>query len=505
MSVKEEDYLKKIFYFFRPLWGDQPKWKGFRDYLKSPLLGNGPKKVKLLDELGSVMKYPRGEAIKMLFKALSLGNDTNDRTVRNLLSKRLNALLELYYGYEAFLRYKDDDIMQWRYLMQEANHGKWDDYFLWLYKKKAGKALDSLPRNENYYLHKMDLSDQFDAFMSRQEKDHTSLEDRYREELSALNEYFALYQLKLACNISNQRLLLASKDGEDLPLIHELVTFLEANAVDLDPLIRMYLLIYQGLTQIAEDHHFPVLKELLFRSGMNYGREEARTLCAHATNYCSHRYNRYKSLGNEEKTRSFQNELIELYNFQLEAGIIFLESGGIKHLDHGDFKNIVVQFSSMGEFEWVEAFIERYGQVILKDIREVAGNFALGILNFFKGDYREAELYIRKTRQDLTESQERYYALSLKFYYLRILYERRKLETCERETWNIAKAVGRSKYLPKPRKESYQQFCTYLRKLCQCQTLPGIEGRKALEKLRKKIENGPPCILIDWLLEKIGE
>lgn len=504
MKHKENDRLKKILYFMRPLSKNKAKWNGFREFLLSPLHANSPRKAEILDCLAKVVSDSGSAAEKKLFQLLFPEMTYEDAAARRNMRTKLSPLLEQYFEYVALLRYQEDAPTRWRYVLREANSERWDDYFPWLYERKALQSLAAFPHTDSFFIHQMDLSYQRDRFQSRQKRDAVGLKDKYQEEMHALNSLYAINLLKLACNIRNQSQLSgeAAEDSISIPLLQALLDVVKDDFYAQELSVRMYYLIYLGLVNPEEEAHFSQLLSMLYAHGLGFGREEARMLFQHANNYCTRRYNHYKASGILEKTIEFQQKLVALYRFQLKEDIIFESAKGGQFIDHGDFKNVVVHFCKMGEFEFVEEFIAVYSGRIIKDLQSVARAFNLGILCFFKSEFESAEKLLYKVRSELKDSNDRYYALSVKGYYLRTLFELGKIEDCEREAVNVSKGIRINRRLPRLDRQKYLQFCLYLQALCRAESEAAEKRVKQLEGLNEKIVNGPPTVSVDWLLEK---
>ena len=445
-------------------------------------------------------------ADEKLFHLIFPGTSYENAAARKNMRAKLSPFLELYFEYEALLRFQQDTPTKWRYVLQSANEDRWDAYFPWLYGKKAMKSLEQGPRDDAFFIHQMDLSYQRDVYLSRQKEDVLRFKDKYQEELHALNSLYAINLLKLACNIRNQSQLSGDPAERSLPmpLLQAMLEVVERNFDRQELSVQMYFLIYLGLEKPEEEEHFFRLLPMLYSHALSLGRQEARMLFQHANNYCIRRYNHYKASGVAEKTMAFQRDLVALYRFQLKEDIMFEAAKGNQYIDHGDFKNVVVHFCKLGEFEFVEEFVEFYSGRVIKDLQLVARAFTLGILRFFKGEFEQAEKLFYQVRSELKDSNDRYYSLSVKGYYLRTLFELGKVEDCEREAVNVSKGIRSNRRLPREDRQKYLQFCLFLKGLCRASGETARKREKQLGALKEKIETGPPTVSADWLLGKVA-
>lgn len=504
MEKKRKARLKKLFYFLSPLAADPAKWKAFRDYLGGPLLGNSARDVGILDAVSKVLHLDGAKAERLLILAILPGKDPNLSTSLSHLRKRLNSLLEHYYKFEAFLQYRQDEMKQWSYLLVAADRYNWDDYFPWIHRKKVEGFLEQQSKDGGYFLYKMLIADLKDQHAMRKEKDLGDWGDRYQEEIKALEQFHAIQLLKLSCNILTQNL--SGGSNISLPaLLPAVLNEIETHPESQAQLTCLYYHILKGLSEPKSHQHYPELKALLIEFGGEFGKEEARVLFQNALNYCSLRYNIFRSRGDQEKVKFFQQELLYLYDHCLKQGILFQGAGDERWIDHGDFKNIVALFCILREFKWVETFIEQYSSKVVKRIREVAKIFALGILNFHQGRYHEAESYFVETRQELKDSHDRYYSLSLKTYYLRVLFEREKYVDCSQIASNYIKSIRSNRHSPPQENKIHLQFCHWIKEMSDI--LTGVPGKRKreLEQLIQEVDKGGNVVAKDWILNKIRE
>ncbi|MCB9234772.1 MAG: hypothetical protein H6581_24175 [Bacteroidia bacterium] len=497
----ESSRLKKILYFFEPLARNPEKWLQFKEYLISPLHANSPKAGEILDCMGQILRKIPANPEAALAELVFPGKSYADPATRSHLRRRLSPILEHYFEFEAFLSYRQNEALVWRLALHQANELKWDPYFPWLYQKKGLKSLENLPRTENWYLYKMDLSEQWDIFSSRQEKNYAHSPDRYQGEWQALDAFHTLSLLKLACNmyIHAQE---ANIPFQPPPLLRPLLKFIRKNPDQTEPLIRIYSLIFKCLKNASSTRPYLKLEELILAQATHFGKNEALNLCSHATNLCTIRYNLHRAANHAEESDLFGNKLMRLLEFQLDNRILLEVSDGVEYLDHRQFKNIVDMFSRLGDFGRAGKFVEKYSALLLKEMREIARDFALGILKFRQTDFAAAEDYFFRALQPLKDSHDPNFALSVKGYYVRALFERQKWEDCEREAYNFGRSARKNQTLPAQTRQKFVRFTLFSQELCRIEAGPPALRPAALADLKSRIETGPPVISRDWLLHK---
>lgn len=493
--------LKKLLYFLGPLSADRTGWNGFRAFLESPLHVHSRKKAELLKQIGQVIHQP-GENMEQKLCELAFPDKVSTSTAtRHHLRRRLSSLLMHYFEYKALQQYQQDPPARWSYILQAANQHQWDHYFPWLHGK-ARQVLVLDGEGETRYMHEIGISDHHSAHLSRTRGTKAYPAARHTQELHEVETLFAIQTLKVHCNSLSEALLQGEEAITISPLTQALLQQIGDHLDHFPALAQLYHLVFLGLTEPDRASHYHALKAALFRHASALSQGEIQILIQHTTNSCIRHYNLCKSTGNQADTNRFQQELIELYDFQLEQGTLFREEDGKPAMNRGDFKNLVVYFCKMGALGWVEHFINTHHEKIPGNLKVGARIFMQAILEYYREEYQKAESLILDALGELKRSTDRAYFLSARGYYLRILYVRRKTEDCLREAMNLAKSIRLDPELSLVEQKKHLQFYLYVQALCKLRGMPPSEKKQALARLEQKIARGTPSLSRNWLQEQ---
>lgn len=504
MPRNARDQFKKIRYLLAQINKNPKSGESFAHFLASPLHRNSPRSAEIFKILCAALQLPTDKTEAYLLAHL-IPHYGDLAKARRRLQRLLNPILEAYYDFVALKHFQKSPSLKWRFVIQAINLPEQDQYFPWIYKKKALKSIEEAPRTANHFLEKMLLADQLDVFQSRQKISFTPPRQRYHSELQALDHYYAAQLLKIACDALNQEQLTHDYIPISPPLLSPLLAHLKETLKHHPPLIQIYYRIFICLQTPTDVTNYRALKSLILKRYQSISQPELYKIAKHLTNYCARQTNLSKDKQAESQSVIFQDELLELYIFFLEKGILYQERNGVQYIEHGNFKNILNLFLKMGKTAQVAKFIEEYNSKILAEFRKPVHKFFLAMLHFALKDFSLALSDVNQAFKDLSKIPDRHLVLSIRSYRLRILYELGKYEICEMSAKSLARSIRYNKHLPNSNTQKTLQFCLYLAQLCKTTDLPQDMATKALGKLSAQIQNGPATISMPWLFEKIAE
>jgi hypothetical protein len=255
------------------------------------------------------------------------------------------------------------------------------------------------------------------------------------------------------------------------------------NYTDIVP-INFYYQIYLTTKYPEDQSHYFKLKSLV-RSHINQLPElEAKEIMDSAYNYCIWNINR----GNHDYTR----EIFELYKESVRNELIYVN--GI--LDPWNFRNIIVAGLRLGEYDWVQDFIQVYKDRIDERYRDNAVNFNLATLHFYRKDY----LQVIELLQTV-EYEDPAYNLNSKTILIATYYELEEFDSLTSLLSSFESYLRRNKDIPEGRKQHYLHLIKFTRALIRIAPLDS----DSLSKLRKRVDSTSGVVSKAWLLEKIDE
>lgn len=348
----------------------------FSDFVNSPSFNKNENIIKLFEILYKF--YPGFETSdlkeEVLFEKIFKKQKFEYFKIKNLISD----LFALGKEFLAFNVYRRDNHIKERFLLSELRKRNLDTSFKQAYKFSA-KTLENIKaKDENYYLHKMDL--QFEIMSYYSPKKPNANFHYMQERLDLFVNYSAVTLLKMydiMLHENNQ-----NNFSYDMKMFDSLMEYLEKNKISDNPTLEVYYHILL-LEKTKDEKYFYALKELRKKYQDILTPFDNYMLYLHMDSYCT-------TLFNEHCRTDLLNEQFMLVKENLMYNIP--EHGKILY---PDFLNEVKKAIRVNEFEWAEDYIERF-QHILTEEKENTLNFCYGFLSYKKGELDKALDYFSK-------------------------------------------------------------------------------------------------------------
>lgn len=250
------------------------------------------------------------------------------------------------------------------------------------------------------------------------------------------------------------------------------------------PLVSIYHDVILCLMHPDDEDYYKALMKNLESTEKHLTREDLRECYHIAQNYCAFKIN-------QGKTEYYQ-EMFGIFTTTIKLGILLEE----EQLAEGVFKNIITVGLRIGEFKWVEDFIDEYADFLPASIRDNARAFNL------------ANLYSHQKKHDKVinllqnvEYSDIVYALSAKLILVRTYFEMNEITPLESLIDSFRIFLRRNKLVSKTAKTEFNNFLSFVKKLIAIP--PGNKNNVTI--LREKVEKCNSVISKKWLLEKIAE
>ncbi|PHI19883.1 hypothetical protein CEQ90_10855 [Lewinellaceae bacterium SD302] len=271
----------------------------------------------------------------------------------------------------------------------------------------------------------------------------------------------------------------------EFAFIESLVDNIRENPVYLKyPTISMHYYTYLIGKEPENESHYRAFKSLLLNQSSDLKESDLQTHYYTALNYSTIKINS----GNTD----YLKEYIEVYKDGLVKEALF-ENG---HITAQQFKNIISIALRNGDFEWVKSYIDNYQDRIPEQHRENAVNLNLAFYHFYKKDYDKAMDYLRGV-----EYENITYNLNAKSMLLAIYYETDEFDALDSLFDAILAYLSRHKEIPANYKKLFRNLVSVTRKMTRI--IPG--DKKAIEKLRKEVEETKAIASLNWVREKLDE
>ncbi len=455
--------------------------KRFRKYLESPYFNTHDKIFQLFE----------------LFEANILSNETiplvKEKVWKDLypekpydyafLRKLLHNLYELGENFLAQQIFDESPAHRSNYLLQMLHRKQMTEFF----NSAITSGINQLKKEPNRpgtYYYDLYSIEKYHYILENLESARMQKESIQKLNLvdidMNLNYFYFAEKLKYYCLLLSWSKM--THVEKNVSLIPEIITEIKNQDYLNIPAIAIYYQIYLTYLEPDTEQHFDKLKELIKKYIHLFPPEDSRDVINAAINYTIQKHNGGKL--------SFLYENLLLYKEGLEKGIIF--SNG--ELSHWAYKNIVTIALRLNEFNWVEEFIETYGNRINKEYRDNAINYNKALLHFYRKEYDKAIPLLQKVQFD-----EVNYGLGAKSLLLATFYELDEIDALNSFYESFKLFVQRNKNITEERKKSYLQLIKFTKKLTDLSI-----DREQVQKLKNEIQSSQ-AMSKKWLLEKVEE
>lgn len=348
--------------------------KLFRTFLQSPIFNRREKVVVLYDFVLSHLDKKPGKELdeEAAFKKIYPG----ESFVVNKIRKLKAALLELVLEFLAFRNWKEKDNTEVN-LIRALNEMGEDTFFLSYYQKSL-KNLEKEKHSLRSLGNRFSLEIERSGFESKKGRggntEFVELMDRLESMELARIMKFTFISLMREKIIGEQSCPQVFRDLVD-------------QISPLHPLPRMYHLLCTTLSPSSSWEDLQSLKELLHEYGDQIATEEVRDIYLGAINNF-----------NRQETRPKSEVFPELWALNWDMYELLVKSRGFP-LSNGQYKNMVMIGCRLGRFEQVEEFINEAKDHLAgsRGEAEEVQEFNLGVLDFYREDFEEAERAFNRT------------------------------------------------------------------------------------------------------------
>ena len=459
----------------------------FGHYACSPFFNRHEKVVALYDWINGFA--PDFEAEEMsreaAWAAMYPGEPCNNTRLDNFISD----LLQLLYGFLAYLQYEQQPVLERRLLIGELLERDAEKHA----QRNARRARQLLDRQAGrsfeYFLQESLLEQQLDQYeLNRRQRRFTK---HLQQENDALDRYYWCNKLRIACDMASRSAVINA--GYECHFLEEVRRIYKNNAaLQEQPALKLYCQALLMLEQPEEEAHFFGLKSLLPELSEVVTADELRTLYHYALNYCIRQINSGKG--------NYYGEVFQLYELMLERELLLVHG----QLSEWSFKNIVTTAIRTGAFDWTERFINNYQLFLPEEGRSNAVAYNRAALHYARAEYKHALLQL----QDV-EFTDTSYHLGAKIIQLKSYYELDEPEPFFALVEAFKKYLLRNREISDYRKTANASFLQLAKKIYELRIeAPGLR-RESLEQrigaLRREVDSGKAVANKNWLVEAISK
>lgn len=433
----------------------------FRAFVKSPYFNQHQPTIKLLDYiLKHINKKPSHLERQTVFRKLFPKESYSDQLVFNLMS----SLKKLYHRFLAQEQMAEHPFLEDIHLLQSTYQNNQFD-LLKNRAKQIKKKIDQYPFSDTaLYQQQYEYYQTLGYYHSTHE--NRAKVSMLQEMLNALDKHYMLEKLRNCCHLTANMIMLNT--SFDFGLLDDVIQYYESNRAHYEEEypIKLYYTILQSLREENNPEHYHQLKQMMIGKDITrLNPEDQSELFRFAINFCIRHINRGESV--------YQKELFELYQRQLEMGLILRN----KMISEWNYKNINALGCALGEFEWTESFLDEYKEKLPQAQRENAYNYNMGHLEFSKKQYSAALDHLLEVRFSDVNYHLSYNNLLLATYYA--MGDTEALMGLI-ETYRIY--VIRNQKMTTDTKRQYTNFLRFAKKLTTIKQQPRSYGKPSKQE-----------------------
>ena len=452
--------------------------KSLDDYIRSPFFNKNEKVIEAWEYISGFAPGFEDQKLGMefCFKHLFPQEDYQSQKLRYVMTD-LTRLIE---GFLISKNLEEKPYEREFVLLDALEQRNLDKDFQETHRKLKKKILSTDPQNSDDFVDVFRIVEKGYLYgVKTQNRNDQSTVDQV---VNTLDQCYLAKKLRYSCEVINRANVL--NQSYELFLTKEISNVFPLFSQLHHQLIQLYFITLQTLTDGENQNHFFQLKGLLEEHSDQLSLNELRNLYAFALNYCIKKLN----TGNAE----FGQQIFELYQTLVEKRIIF-EDGKLP-VPH--FKNTVAIGTRMKEYDWVEAFIEKYHHFLPEEEAKNAYTYNMAYLQFARGNYSQVKRLL-----SAVEFTDVFYQTDAKTTLIKTYYELEEFEP-------LIYLLGSFKvYLKRNKQISDYQRKLYLNLVRITQALVKYQlGEKiTVAQIKEKMDKLPNMAAKQWVAQKVGK
>src|SRR4030095_12581739 len=340
-------------------------YQKFGQFVNSDYFNTSIMLRKLYEVILNYSKKSEEITREYLFKKLYPGKKYREGTIVNLLS----GLYKLFENYVVQESFESESFAQQSYLLKGLSSRKLDKFAFKTYCD-AVKEMEAVSIRDADYFHSLhELEYQYMTFLSSNDRGYNTLDkEKIQNYYYKLVEYIIVRLLTVYAFMLNQKTYVR-EENFDMSFIELVFNYLNEKSFNHIPAISIYFTLVKLIIEDDEKHCYR-LKELLSSHPAILGSNERRNLYVNMLNFFTFK-------ARVSGISKFNKESFELFKHIVENKIYITEEN--TKLDHILYLGTVETGLNVGEFEWVENFINRGREELLEDHRENTFNLCYAI------------------------------------------------------------------------------------------------------------------------------
>ncbi len=452
--------------------------KEFDSFLETRRINRKAATVNLYNQYQKY--YPqfdaKGFTKENIYRKIFPGKKYSDEIFRNLNSALLQSLEE----YLSYLNYSADAHSVKVHLLRELLRRNMYSTFDKNFSESTGMLESHKARDQDYFGKESELyllRDLCNSFRNKFQKQDIQCAER------SLIISFVLKILEIQNYILYECRLLGLERDLYLPeeFVESVMKCLPENIRDM-PQVQMHYNAFM-LEKTGEEKYFSKLKSLVSEFGSLLEEEK--------------RYNKYIDMIEYlKRSRTLSDETTLKEVFELRREIIEKGLHTENYMNNMFYLNMTKSGLRLGQFEWVEKFIEEFRHMISDDYRDSTFKLAKALICFEKMQFRESLSELM-----LVKYEDSYYNLQVRNLTSRIYYELNETDLLNDYLNSYRIYISKNRTINKKEADGHVVFIRILGKLLR------IRESGKMYKLDELMPETEKLSLINkpWLIEKMHE
>lgn len=412
-----------------------------------------------------------------LFKKIFPGESYEESKLRYIFSD----LAKLTEEFIVLKELGTDPVRKKLLLMDYYLRNDLEKYFNQIFEDSVKTQLKAPIKDAGWFFNQYLLEEK--AYIYSQYQKSRSLDNNLQTLVNYLDLFYVTNKLKHSGEMLTREMLL--KVSYNKPLLDAIMAHIDSGKFEGYTAVEVYHCIIKMHTTPDDEQYYKKLLALLEIHSSEFTREELVDLYVFAQNYCTNRIN-----GGQTE---YLSEVFFLYKKMIELDAIY-ENGYVRP---NVFKNIVTVGIRLGEYEWIEQFIEEYKEKLDPKSRENAINYNMAWLEYARKDYKKALRFLATA-----DMMDVFYQLGAKCLLLKIYYETQEVDAFYALTESFYVYLRRNTLIADFQKDVHLSFIKFIKQLMKVRL---ERDRKGAEKLREELSEAKNVLDLSWFLKKLEE
>lgn len=457
---------------------DKEELRLFRLFILSPYFNKRSELLDLYDYIINLAPDFSEDLLKReyVYQSLYPEKEYNEKEITYMMSF-LSKLIEQFLGQRRYEEQKE--LMKIHQLESLMQHGL-DKHYKYVLKQleKYFEQKEIIDTTHYYNLQQLHyIQNQYYI-----KKGGRTYDANLQDAADYLDLFYFGKKLQYICSMENRKRMTQKSYG--LGFSEGLFQYVQRSDLLGNPLIKVYYHIAKSLISEEAESHFQEILAILENGLSSFNEVDKEEILLHGINYS------VEKIPKTHQVVHYAAICLNIYQIGLDTKL-FIKNG---ILPYWHFKNIIKLSLGLERFEYVEHFINEYGEILAEEHRENLLVYSLAELNYARKDYDKAMGYIRQ----VSYSKDIYYQLNAKSMLARIYFETGEEELLLSFLASFKLFLRRNKKYSKTKITSHLNFCNTLSRIMR-------KNPARKESIKEQIENSQLIADKRWLLRALEQ